>query len=264
MNRNFPLQLIILFTLLSFPIISHAYDYVPKDFEMDVDTKGFDGAKANVSARLDAPLLAVWSAVLDTNNHGGKYPRMKRSFCMSEEDVRESKKKGLRNGATVERKYKKKMCEPSKMRREGEIWTYYIFQEFDYPFPLTDRWVMAEGVNDETELNEGRVSQTGRLIYGRQDIFEFKLALSSHPKYPEQTRLDLYIWSDPGGIIAGWMVKEATKYVAPRFMEILEHEGRKWVGGYPTDEEEAAASTKREKHPKPKGAPSRANRQKGN
>jgi hypothetical protein len=219
-------KLSLLLCLASIPFASYADDYIPKDFKIEIETKGFEGAKANLTARLDAPMDAVWRAVLDSNNLADKYPRINRSFCMSKEDAQESKKDGLRNGATVERRYKKRMCEPAQMRQIGEVWTYCIFQEFDYPFPLADRWIIATATNNEKDLKKGMVAQTGKLIYGRQDIFEFRLALSKYPQYPNQTKLDIYVWSDPGGIIADWMVKKATETIAPKFVEILEREGR--------------------------------------
>ncbi len=205
-------------------------DYKPKDFSIEVKTKGFPGARANVTARLDAPVEAIWKAVLDANTHGGKYPRMVASFCMSEADVMQAKKDGLRNGRTVQRRYAGKKCKPIEARAEGKQWDYHVYQQFDYPFPLSDRWIMAKAMNDETKLAQGKVTQTGKLIFGRQPTYEFKLTLSKAPGHPKQTKLDLYIWTDPGGIIADWMIKEATKYVAPKFMQVLEREGKKWMG----------------------------------
>ncbi len=218
--------LILLF--LSFSIISQSDAYEPKDFEMEIQTKGIQGAKAKLTARLDAPVEAVWNAILDSNNHAGKYPRLKRSFCMSESDVAESKKKGLRNGNTVDRHYRKKKCQPAEMRQKGQVWNYHIYQEFDYPFPLADRWIMAKAHNDESGLKKKRVRQKGELIYGRQDIYEFELSLSPAPKHPNQTILEMTVWTDPGGLIADWMIEQATKYVAPDWMEALEREGQRW------------------------------------
>ena len=151
---------------------------------------------------------------------------------MSAEDIQEAKKKGLRNGATVERRYKKKRCEPLNMRQPGMLWTYHLFQEFDYPFPLSNRLTMTKAVNDESQLKtQGIIKQKGALIYGTQDVYEFALTLTRHPQFPEQSKLDLFVWSDPGGIIAGWMVEEATKYIAPKYIEIMEQEAQKRARG---------------------------------
>jgi hypothetical protein len=205
-------------------------DYVPPEFEIEIETEGVPGGKANLSVRLQAPPDQIWATILDANNHADTYPRLKRSFCISEENVIDAKKKGLRNGATVERRYKKEMCNPQDMSQPGKEWDYHLFQEIDYPFPLTDRWMLTKVVNDETESKKGIYKQKGELIYGRQDVYEFALEAHPHPKYPDQTYFTMFIWSDPGGFIADWMIKEATKYIAPRFMEILDRESQKRAG----------------------------------
>lgn len=237
--RRFNIQ-VMLFTALLTGVFSLAPlqaggKYVPKDFSIEFKTKGFPGAKAHMSARLDAPVEAVWEAILDTNKHAKLYPRMKRSFCITEEHVLASKQDGLRNGATVKHRYAKKKCDPHVMRKPGEVWSYHIFQEFDYPFPVSDRWIMAETINDESNFKKGVASQKGLLIYGRQKIYEFELTVESHPKYPGQTRLGLFIWTDPGGFIADWMIREATEIVAPKFMEVLEQQGRLKARGETAD-----------------------------
>lgn len=205
-------------------------DYELKDFSITVKTQGFPGAKAYIVARLDAPVEGVWQAILDSNNHAGVYPRMKRSFCLEKEHVEESKQDKLRNGATIERRYHKKRCEPSAMRKRGSIWLYHLFQELDYPFPLSDRWMMMETSNDETGIHKGTYKQHGKLLYGRQEIYEFSLIAQSHPKYANQTQLTVHIWTDPGGIIMDWMVKEAAEIIAPKYIEITEKKGREFAG----------------------------------
>lgn len=218
-----------LFIVLAAPA-AVAGHYTTPEFQISIVTKGFPGGKANLSTRLQAPPDMVWAAILDANKHANVYPRIARSFCMNEANTLDAKKKGLRNGATVSRLYKKQKCNPPDMEQAGNVWDYYLFQEIDYPFPLSDRWMITKAENDETESAKGIYKQQGKLIYGRQDIYEFALEARPHPKYPNQTYFTMYIWSDPGGFLPDWMVKKATEYIAPRFMEILEREAQKRAG----------------------------------
>ena len=209
------LQLLIgsMFMAVATTAIEAKANYVPPEFQITIETKGFPGGKANLSSRIQAPPDMVWAAILDANHHADVYPRITRSFCMTEASVTDTQKKGLRNGATVDRLYKKGKCNPPDMRKAGEVWSYSLFQEIDYPFPLSDRWMITNAENDETQSAQGIFKQKGQLIYGRQDIYEFSLEASPHPKYPGQTYFKMYIWSDPGGFIPDWMIKQATKFI---------------------------------------------------
>ena len=85
-------------------------------------------------------------------------------------------------------------------------------------------------INDESQIKKKSYKQTGQLIYGRQDIYEFTITVSPYPEHPGQAKFDFYVWTDPGGFIADWMIREATELIAPEYMRILEEESQKRAG----------------------------------
>ncbi len=212
--------------------------YQPKDYSITAETKGFPGAKANMTARIAAAPELVWQATLNSNTHAGKYPKIKQSFCVTDEQAQDAKAKKLRNGATVLRLYGKAKCNAPDLREVGKAWDYNLYQLLDYPFPLADRWMITKTHNDETRKGQQIYEQTGKLIYGRQDIYEFTIKISPHPNNKKHSKFDFYVWTDPGGFIADWMIQEATKYIAPEFMRVLEIEAQKLVGGGKTSSPE--------------------------
>ncbi len=212
--------------IMALPNLSQA-KYQPKDYAIKAETQGFPGAKATMQARIAASPEAVWRAIIDANNHAGKYPKIKRSYCVPESVAVGAKKKRLSNGATVDRLYKKDKCVASTLRQEGQKWGMHLFQELDYPFPLSDRWMITTITNDETQKGQKKYTQTGKLYYGRQDIYEFTIKVSPHPKNPSHAKFDFFVWTDPGGLIMDWMIEQATKYIAPEFMRVLEVESKK-------------------------------------
>jgi len=238
--------MLVLAGFLLIPLNPALADYKPKEFSIETSAKGFPGAKANIKARLNVPPEEVWITILDVNNHDKYYPRMKRSFCISSQDAQEAKRIKLLNGATVNKRYKEKRCDPYASRKRGETWTYFYFQEIDYPFPLADRWIISEVINDESKAALGIFHQKGQLLYGRQDIYEFELTFKPHPKNPKETQFEMYLWTDPGGFIADWMIKEAAEYIAPKYLEVMEIKTQERMGILP-DKTELAEQSKDKK-----------------
>lgn len=217
------LPFILLFFLIALPLQAENKN----DIEIKINTKDIPGARAKMTALIHAPSDKTWLAVLDFNNQAGKYPRLKRSFCIQAADTKEAQKQGLRNGFTVWKQYSSRACDPYAERKTGKKWSIYIFQEFDYPFPISDRWVIAKMNADESGMGQGVFRQRGILVYGHQKVYEVSFVLKPHPKSPKETFFEMDVWIDPGGVIMDWMVKEAAEYIAPRYMEILEQEARK-------------------------------------
>ncbi len=194
----------------------------PNDVAIQIQTKGISGARATMTAWIHTSPEATWQTLIDFNDQGKKYPRLERSFCLQAADAKDVKRQKLRNGFTVEKNYKKNRCDPHELRTEGKKWQLHLFQEFDYPFPLANRWIVAEVNLDETKKRQNRYHMSGRLLYGHQKIYEVDLFVKPHPKNKGETFFEMRVWIDPGGIIMDWMLKEATEYVAPKYMEVLE------------------------------------------
>ncbi len=199
----------------------------PLDFKVTTIAKGVPGVQANITARFDIPIEYVFQEILDVNSHAAGYPNIKRSFCISEENALIAKQKKLRNGATVKRLFYKKRCHPNELRIPGETWHYYWYQEFDYPFPLSDRWVISKVTVTEELGKKKRFELKGDLVYGRQSVYEFRLVLRPYSKIAHHTKTDLFVWTDPGGIIPDVLLVKGTRGGAHHYMKAFEKGSRR-------------------------------------
>jgi len=223
LHRSFLITLICLLSL------TQTAQADPPEYQATITADGFPGVKTDIHARFRAPLEEVITEILDIESHVGRYPKMERSFCLTEEQAQQAKKLGLRNAATVQRLFYKHRCHPLNERKPGQDWSFYWFQEFDYPFPLTNRWVISRVCVQEDNNPEKRFELDSHLVYGRQDIYNFRLRLRSYPKIANQTQAELFVWTDPGGFIPDSLLKKATKGASKQYMRVMERGSRNRV-----------------------------------
>jgi hypothetical protein len=205
----------------------------PFETKVRMVTKDIDGARAYLTARIHAPQEAVWQAFTDFNNHAEKYPQLDGSFCVQAIHTQEIIKKKLLNASTVKKEYRSKRCDPLQIRQKDKKWAMHVYQQFDYPFPLADRWFIGNIHFDETGAKaKGEFKMKGELIYGRQKIYQVSFTFKPHPKNPQHTLVNGDLWMDPGGIIMGWMIRAASDVIIPEYIRKLNHESRLRMAEY--------------------------------
>ncbi len=216
------LKLLIIFFLgmaIPAPLLAN-----PPEFKVHATTKEVRGVQVFMSARFRTPLKWAIEETLDVESHVGRYPSMKRSFCLTEEQVDLAKRKGLRNAVTIKRLFYKERCNPRELREPGKTWHFYWFQEIDYPFPLTNRWVISHVT--VREMGKKKFELTSHLVYGRQSIYELRLKFAPHKEQPGQTYVEFFVWTDPGGFIPDILLKGAAKDASRRYMRAMEKGSR--------------------------------------
>ncbi len=167
--------LILFLFLLSFPLRAENQASF-KDLTFSVENSlssaidlSFDKTKARLIFRVLFPYPPdkVWPVLIDTNSwtkvHASDY-KDSRTLDQNQFDLVVEKQP-----TSIKAFYELigEQSFPSQYgRKQGQVWTSYILQRFNLPWPLKDRWVVMKIKNDETKSAQGKYRYEYKMSAG--------------------------------------------------------------------------------------------------
>lgn len=157
------------------------------------------------------PANDVWMALTDTNNYKSVYSDYSdsRTLDKNQFDLVVEKKptniKGfyeLIGGQEFPSHYR---------RRAGRVWVSYIFQRFDLPWPLNDRWAVSKIKNDESKARRGKYRYEYESPVGNFKTLKGYWELVPVPGKPGWTEFRGEYESDPGIQYPQFLAKKIFK-----------------------------------------------------
>lgn len=116
-------------------------------------------------------------------------------------------------------------------RSKGGEWTSYVFQRFNLPWPLKDRWNVMRVRNDETNAHQARYRYEYKTVAGNFKELKGSWELLPVPEKPGWTEWRGDYRADPGiqypQFLAKTVFKSSIRRAARHYMEMLDKKGVK-------------------------------------
>ena len=212
---------VIIDVLISFiTIFSIKAQELPNDFllrngEIIVSRCESSGNKklaAEVCGVIDIPIEVVWKFISDYNNIPKYAPRLKVVYAVEECVAKELAANNSTERSILEsfsKKYKLKSCLND---------TVYLFNVFDMPFPVDDRWCLMEIYRDSSKYRICRKLITGNMQY-TEGMWELKNYNGS-----KQTLATFSIQTDLGFPLPDFLINLGLEKMLPDIIERLRQE----------------------------------------
>lgn len=193
------------------------FDGVPKELEeehlvlkVDFDEEG-KAARVRFRVWFQYAPDKVYKVLSDTMSFGPELSNFKTSRTLSKQvykaiiDAKPSDAEG------VLRIIGKNRFESDYNRQKDQNWTDYIFFEFNFPWPLADRWSVKKYRFDETNHNKGEYKADYKMYLGNFKKLEGGWRLRPAPGKPGWTEFYGDYYSDAGLSVPKFLVKKGVK-----------------------------------------------------
>jgi hypothetical protein len=196
--------------LILITVVSHAADLNDPEIQaklargkMVVEVHKIPGThilEGRVAGVVDAAREQVWAALSDNEHITEFMPRMKESFLVRPEAVPEIARA-------------RKLKEADSLLYAARIYgqetdTCYIYDVFDFPFPVSDRRTLVQLINGPEEFSS----------YYTQILGDFRVNEGTWKMLPygEGRTLAIYtLRTDPGIAVPGFLIRLGTRYAMP-------------------------------------------------
>lgn len=181
--------------------------------------------RAEMTAIINAPPEIVWQIITDLNSFKFFMPRTKASMAVAPEQVPEIVKLHPTRAEEVEKLLPRPPVNPANYRIPGGKYTVYHYSNLDFPWPLSNRWYIVKGVNDETRAAQHYYHLSWSLVIGnlKENSGEWIL----EPYGINQTKAIYRLVTDPGGAIPGFLVKQGTCSTMPQIIQVVRERAAK-------------------------------------
>lgn len=180
---------------------------------------------AEMIAIINAPPEIVWQIITDLNSFKFFMPRTQASMAVAPEKVPEIVKMKPTRAEEVEKLLPRTPVNPADYRIPGGKYTVYHYSNLDFPFPCSNRWYIAKGVNDETRAAQHYYHLSWSLVIGnlKENSGEWIL----EPYGVNQTKAIYRLITDPGGAIPGFLIKQGTCTTMPQIIKVVRERAAK-------------------------------------
>ncbi len=210
---------IILLILLLFPFIASADNFFPQandDLEHDkfwAETyfkPDSNTAIMNFRVWFEAPPDKVYKILTDTNKLKVWLSNFKDSRTLSKTAYDAIEKERPADGARVIALAGNAVASDAH-REPNQNWTDYIYFQFNFPWPLVDRWVVHKVRMDETNASNGEYKFEYKMTAGNFKALTGYWKLVPVENHPGWTEFRGEYASDPGIPVPKFVAKNAMK-----------------------------------------------------
>ncbi|GEM_PF-559871 len=198
----------------------------------DILTEG-SFVKKHVWAKMEGVIQAnpeqVWQLFVKTNDWKKyKLPNLTDSRALNAEIVAE-----VGTNDHADHFYKilgDRVIDPVKNRRVGQTWTSYLFEYYDLPWPLSDRWMIIKADNDETQKLQGIYKADWLRVSGNIRSMEGHFSLVPFGPDNNQTLLMYDVKADPGSHVPRFILKWGLNTTMPATIRAIRKEAERVYG----------------------------------
>lgn len=183
--------------------------------------------KKGVWARMEGVIQAtpeqVWQLFIQTNDWKSyKLPNLADSRALSAGIVAE-----VGADDRADHFYKTlgaRVIDPVKDRRVGQVWTGYLFEYYNLPWPLSDRWMIIKADNDETKNLQGVYKADWLRVGGNIRSMEGHFSLIPFGADKKQTLLTYDVKSNPGSHVPRFILKWGLNNTMPATIRAIRNQ----------------------------------------
>jgi len=172
--------------------------------------------QVEVMGMVDASPEKVWEVITDINYFQNFMPRTLKSRAVTPETLQAILKIKPTEAPIAEALLDPVPPHPALYRVPGQKYDVYLYSLLDFPFPLCNRWYILKITNDETQAGGHIYTSSWTMEIGnlRENRGEWRLI----PFADGQTQVTYRLFTDPGGCLPDFLVKQGTKATLPQII----------------------------------------------
>jgi hypothetical protein len=184
-----------------------------------------DAVHGSMLAVVFAPPEKVWKAFVNGNKWKNRgIPTMAESMMLTEEQAMTVVKQGLKNNEDIYTIAGKKGISSVTGRRPQGKWKSYGYQYYDFPWPVSDRWMVIDTDLDETKSSQGIYRMDFRKIAGNIRTLKGFCNITPFEGNPNLTLFDYQADSHPGVSLPKVFIKWGVQRAMPLVVNSLRKE----------------------------------------
>ena len=194
-----------------------------------VYTKGYyvgaDKVKGEILGLIFAPPEKVWLAYINGNNWKQRgIPMMQESLMLTQPQAQQLIKQGLQKNEDIYPIVGSEKPSPVANRHAGGKWRAYAYQYYDFPWPVSNRWIVIDTTLDETKASEGIYRMEFEKVAGNIKTLKGFCELSRFEGRPDVTLFNYQAQSHPGIPLPRIFIKWGVTRVMPIVVNALRAE----------------------------------------
>jgi len=159
----------------------------------------------------EAPPDKVYQVLIDTNNFKNALNNYKDSRALSKEVFKKISDAKPKSAEDVVALIGQNKFESDYNRQKGQNWTDYIYYQFNFPWPLTDRWVVQKVHVDETNASQGEYKYDYKMEVGNFNTLSGFWRLKPVPGHDGWTEFYGRYESDSGVAVPNFVIKKGVR-----------------------------------------------------
>lgn len=180
------------------------------------------GVWGEMEGVIQAPPKVVWRLFIQANEWPKyKLPQMIDSRAVSEEIADSAV--GLKKVEDFYKLLGDRTFDATQNQKSGTVWTNQVFQYYDLPWPVSNRWMVLQNKHDETEGSKGLYRCTWRSTAGNVKTLTGEFRLEPFEGDPNKTLMFYRVETDPGHV-PKFLLKWGVKKSLPAAMRVIRRE----------------------------------------
>lgn len=153
----------------------------------------------------------VFRMLMDTVRLGKELTSYKVARTLSKEQYQTLQNHCPANAVEGLQKISDYVASSDKNRRPDQGWTDYTFYEFNFPWPITNRWAVQKAKVDETNADIGAYRYEYNTVCGNFRTLEGQWEVVSVPQHPGWAEFRGHYETNPGLLVPNGVIESAAK-----------------------------------------------------
>ena len=189
-------------------------------FWSDVKTKqGSSGIHAAMRAWYPYPAEKVFEVITNVNRFPLIHKNYKEAFTISLETFEEVSEKKPKTFKELSLILKDKKIPPFSERKKKEEWKSFVYLNMDFPWPISNRWMIQKIEVDESDARKDRYRYVYKMKLGTFKTLKGYWELLPIPGKSGWTEFRSIYEPNPGVSVPDFMVRQAMKIGLKRDFE---------------------------------------------
>lgn len=224
----------VIFCLISFSVFAssvnenNAQDRLQKGEAVAEGGYLAKGVWGKLEGVVEAPPAIVWG-LFQQSNQWKRYglPQLIDSRAISLELAEQSK--SLKKVEDVYRAIGSQTYNPLQNQKYHAVWDNYVFQYYNVPWPLSNRWMTLKNTFDETRADQDFYSARWERVSGNIATLIGRMTLEPFEGNNNRTLMKYYVETDPGASVPKFLLKWAVKNSLPGAIQAIRREAQRLV-----------------------------------
>lgn len=211
---------LLFFALLFVPSLGHAYNVFHPEADTElkethiwtkINCKKSGETFATIRAWYPFPPEKVFQVITDTNHFSKIHKSYLDSYTLTETVFEEIVAANPQSADEVLKLIKDKKMDSFAHRNQNQNWKTYIYVNFDFPWPITNRWALQKISVDESNAPKGEYKYSYKMKVGNFKYLKGYWELLPIPDKPGWTEFRGQYESDANMALPPFVVKKALR-----------------------------------------------------